>query len=216
MASPQPIINTPETSTTNPQTTSLPDSDSNPNKRRKIAHASPAHAEFLNHINWTSQSEQQIYSANLLRTLRQVLRRNPSPSTTPSKSRQVRYAADRVLAAAAKGRTCWSRAILSSPPPFNLRRLHRHKKAPDAKKKVTGLRSLRNGTEKRKLPAVQRKARVLSLLVPGCRKVSFPNLLEEATDYISALEMQVRAMTALAELLSGGDSPSGLAAESLS
>ncbi|XP_016174060.1 transcription factor bHLH149 [Arachis ipaensis] len=214
MASLESIINAPEPSTNNPETTS-PDSDSNPNKRRKIGHRTVAADASLNHLHWTSQSEQQIYSINLLRTLRHVLRRNPSPSTTASKPRQVRYAADRVLAAAAKGRTRWSRAILSSPPPFNNRRML-HKKAPAARKKVTGLRSMRNGTEKKKLPAVERKTRVLSRLVPGCRKLSFPNLLEEATDYISALEMQVRAMTALAELLAGGGSPSGLAGESLS
>lgn len=58
------------------------------------------------------------------------------------------------------------------------------------------------------LPTVQRKARVLGRLVPGCRKEPLPVILEEASDYIAALEMQVRAMSALAQLLSGAGSSS--------
>lgn len=60
-----------------------------------------------------------------------------------------------------------------------------------------------------RLPVLQRKVKVLGRLVPGCRKVSFPNLLEETTDYIAALEMQVRAMAALAGLITGAGAGAG-------
>lgn len=157
--------------------------DSNHKKRRKITH----HQTPLNLMPWRSDTDQQIYSLRLANALRRI----PRPAA------QIRDTADRVLAATAKGRTRWSRAILTR------RKKLRIKKVKRAASAASGLRRAAIGRRKR-LPAVQKKARVLGRLVPGCRKVSFPNLLEEATDYISALEMQVRAMAALAELLSGG------------
>ncbi|KAK7278026.1 hypothetical protein RJT34_23047 [Clitoria ternatea] len=162
--------------------------ESNQKKRRKIGdHAADHNSPNL--IPWRSETEQRIYSCRLV----EALRRTPSLATKPrAAAGQVRETADRVLAATARGRTRWSRSILNRCKKFQ----RQHKKV---KKASTGLK--RTETRRRRLPAVQRKARALSRLVPGCRKVSFPNLLEETTDYIFALEMQVRAMTALAELL---------------
>ncbi|KAI8555540.1 hypothetical protein RHMOL_Rhmol05G0180400 [Rhododendron molle] len=71
------------------------------------------------------------------------------------------------------------------------------------KRKAAGFIRSKKLEAKKQIKAAQRKARFLSRLVPGCQKLSFLNLLEEATDYIAALEMQVRAMTALAGLLTG-------------
>lgn len=62
--------------------------------------------------------------------------------------------------------------------------------------------------------SVQRKVRFLGRLVPGCKKEPLPVILEEAVDYIPALEMQVRAMTALFNLLSASSSGAGAAGTS--
>ncbi|XP_058083575.1 transcription factor bHLH147 [Magnolia sinica] len=146
---------------------------------------------------WKTEAEHLNYSSKLLEALRFV-RRSPS-APAPSPSRAVRETADRALAIAARGRTRWSRAILSSRLKLKTR-----------KKAVTGnSKSKRSKVgicrlPEKRLPALQKRVRVLGRLVPGCRKLSFPVLLEEATDYIAALEMQVRAMSALTELLSTG------------
>ncbi|XP_073126088.1 transcription factor bHLH148-like [Henckelia pumila] len=158
-------------------------------------------------IQWKSDSQQQIYSSKLLQALRQV---QPAQKSAP---RRVREAADRVLAATAKGRSRWSRAMLT-----NRLKIKFMKKHSVAKRQQSIVTTITRSTKKSKvrilrlsLPSVQRKTRVLSRLVPGCRKQPLPVVLEEATDYIAALEMQVRAMTALAELhsVSGSSSSSG-------
>lgn len=146
-------------------------------------------------ISWKSETTQQIYSNKLLHALRHVrLTSSPSP-TERRRGRAVREAADRVLATAARGKTRWSRAILTN----RLRLKFMNKKHKRQKPAVTGAsRSPRKprleilSLKGKNLPAVYRKVKTLARLVPGCRKEPLPVVLEEATDYIPALEMQDR------------------------
>lgn len=153
---------------------------------------------------WRSESEERTYASKLINALTNV---RPTESTSSAGGKAVRETADRVLAVAAKGKNRWSRAILTGRLSLRLSQInkrHKHKKA-----KVTGDNRLKKTGGKKRLSCLQRKVRVLGRLVPGCRKVSFPNLLEEATDYIAALQMQVRAMNVLSELLSPGGGGGG-------
>ena len=178
--------------------------ESNPKKRRKTGDDIIDPKPETTMIRWRSESEQRNYSTKLVEALRQV-RRNSSPSVkVSSSSREIRDAADRVLAVSARGKTRWSRAILTSRLSSRLARKNNNNIMKKNKRaKVTGCSRLTKRPEKKRLPAVQKKVKVLSQLVPGCRKVSLPNLLEEATDYIAALEMQVRAMATITQILTG-------------
>lgn len=176
-----------------------------PSKRRKIESENQAAetrgAESTDFgRRWRTESEQQIYSSKLVEALHRVNQKSVSPPARSSiDGRKVRETADRVLAVAAKGKTRWSRAMLTNRLDLKLKKLKKAKPAGNCSRP----KKLKIRSETKKLPAVQRKVRTLGRLVPGCRKISFPNLLEEATDYIAALQMQVRAMTAVAELLAG-------------
>ncbi|GMJ11742.1 ATBS1 Interacting Factor 4 [Hibiscus trionum] len=165
-------------------------------RKRRLTHqnlASPhSHQRNQSIKRWRTQREQHIYSSKLI----QALRRSRKTSTSSSPAKEVHETAYRVLAVLAKGTTRWSRAILTA------RKISKHKKAKVAAN--TRLRKPAVNRENRKTPAVQRKLKVLGRLVPGCRKLSFTNLIEETGDYIAALEMQVRAMTAITEFLAGG------------
>ncbi|KAM3707936.1 hypothetical protein ACJW30_02G062300 [Castanea mollissima] len=180
--------------------------------------------EDKNHNKWKSEAQQQIYSSKLLQTLSQVhLSPPPPPSATVTATRRgraVREAADRVLAVAAKGKTRWSRAILTNRLKLKFQKKHRKQQrvvsAPGTSRSPKKPRVSVLRLKGKSLPAVQRKVRVLGRLVPGCRKQPLPVILEEATDYIAALEMQVRAMTTLANLLSGSSSSSSSSASSSS
>ncbi|CAN1195101.1 Transcription factor bHLH148 [Linum perenne] len=188
--------------------------------RRKKKKKSPAQSQQKpnqDHAKWRTEAQQQIYSSKLIQALSQV-QLNPSSPSAPRRGRAVREAADRALAVAARGRSRWSRAILTSRIKLKFRKQQQQKRQklqhqqPQHRLVSTGgssrsrkprLSVLR--LRGKNLPAVQRKVRLLGRLVPGCRKEPMPVILEEATDYIAALEMQVRAMSALAELLSGSN-----------
>ncbi|XAR49253.1 hypothetical protein NMG60_11032380 [Bertholletia excelsa] len=188
----------------NPEANSNSSRESKRKKRRKIG-SDQSEEVKQDRTRWRTEAEQRIYSVKLVEAIRQARRNSSSPATpAPIGGRVIRETADRVLAIAAKGRTRWSRAILTTGLRLRLNG-NKHKKS--KKPKVTGeTRSNKPMAVKKKSPALQRKVRVLGRLIPGCRKLQFPNLLEEATDYIAALEMQVRAMTAVAGLLTGAES----------
>ncbi|CAN0855340.1 Transcription factor bHLH148 [Linum grandiflorum] len=214
MASPMMISSNPVTN----NTASNADRSRRKKKKKSLA-AAQSNGQKLNqdHAKWKTEAQQQIYSSKLIQALSQV-QLNPSSPSAPRRGRAVREAADQALAVAARGRSRWSRAILTSRIKLKFRKQQQHKRQQQyhhqqqqhrlvstaagggrsRKPRVSVLR-LRGKT----LPAVQRKVRLLGRLVPGCRKEPMPVILEEATDYIAALEMQVRAMSALAELLSG-------------
>ncbi|XP_062213450.1 transcription factor bHLH147-like [Phragmites australis] len=177
--------------------------------------AAPAEAQPF---KWRTRRVHEVYSSNLLEAIRFVRAGFSSAAAatataTQPRSRAVREAADRALAVAARGRTHWSRAILAS----RRRRLQavrrarlRNPTSPPSRHAPAADAASAQGSGT-KTPPLARKAKVLGRLVPGCRKLPFPALLAEASDYIAALEMQVRAMTALAEALSAvsSSSPNG-------
>ncbi|XP_007035839.2 PREDICTED: transcription factor bHLH148 [Theobroma cacao] len=192
---------------TNPVTNTNSDRSKRKKKKKSMIKENQQ-SQNQNHARWKSEAQQQIYSSKLLQALSQVSLNSPSPSA-PRGGRAVREAADRALAVAAKGRTRWSRAILTNRLKLKFRKQKRQRGSAAAVAAVTGsIRSKKPRVsvlklKSKSLPAVQRKVKVLGRLVPGCRKQPLPVILEEATDYIAALEMQVRAMSALAQLLSG-------------
>lgn len=193
------------------------------NRRKKKKKSSPQNKDdpTRNHIKWKSEAQQQIYSSKLIQALNKVSISGEASSSSssstaaavPKRGRVVREAADRALAVAAKGKTRWSRAILTNRLRLKLkfRKQKRHKLPAPSSASVVSPASGRARKQRfsvlklkgKSLPTVQRKVRFLGRLVPGCRKQPLPVILEEATDYIAALEMQIRAMTALADLLSG-------------
>ncbi|KAJ0234150.1 Transcription factor bHLH148 [Hirschfeldia incana] len=195
-------------------------STSSPSSSRGNA-ASLSNGDGESHPRWRSEKQQRLYSSKLIQAVKQVRLSSSSSASTSSPTAQkrgkaVREAADRALAVSARGRTLWSRAILANRIKLKLRKHKRPRQTatPAMTMVVTTGTSSRTrkrrvsvvGLNKKSLRTVNRKISVLGRLVPGCKKESVPVILEEATDYIQALEMQVRAMHSLMELLSGSGS----------
>ncbi|OIV91785.1 hypothetical protein TanjilG_14364 [Lupinus angustifolius] len=186
--------------------------DHHTKKKKLLKHHNQNQHHQHNHVKWKSHKHQQIYSSKLrqaLTTLNLAGNRN---------GKELKEAADRLLAVTAKGRTRWSRAILTNRLKLKFRKQHKRKRVvysstgSDRFKKKTRFSVF--GLKGKTVPGFQRKVKVLGRLVPGCRKEPLPVILEEAIDYIPALEMQVRAMTALSQLLfasSGGGAASSSA-----
>lgn len=164
-------------------------------------------AEQPTPIPWNSPLQHQNYSSKLYRALKNI-----PQSTSPSpiqRGKAFREAADRVLATSAKGKTRWSRAILNNRLKIKFMKNRRSKAViSQINKRKMNILALK-GKNVKDVPLVQKKTRILGQLIPGCRKQPLPVVLDEATDYIAALEMQVRAMAVLAKMLTGpGESSS--------
>ena len=155
---------------------------------------------------WRSGTQERIYGRRLLDALRATREGAPQPQPHP---RAVKAAADSALALTARGQSRWSRAILLAGAASCRRRvlvkaggkIRRHPR-PQARAAAKAAKAASAGEppllKERK---VKDRLRVLGRLVPGCRKLQAPDLLEEAADYVAALEMQVKAMRALADAL---------------
>lgn len=194
--------------TANPTLAADRSRDSHRTKKKKKSPTKHTPTPTPTPAKWKSHAQQHLYSTKL----HQALRRVNISGDAPRRGKAVREAADRVLAVAARGRTRWSRAILTHRLKLKFRKQthKRHKVVGPARPKKPRFGVLR--LKAKTLPAVQRKVRFLGRLVPGCRKEPLPVILEEAIDYIPALEMQVRAMAALADLLLGSSSSSSSSA----
>ncbi|XP_027329758.1 transcription factor bHLH147-like [Abrus precatorius] len=174
-------------------------------RRKKKAQQRHQHQEDQSHPKWKSQAQQQIYSSKLRQALARL--NLGSSGSVPRRGKAVREAADRVLAVTAKGRTRWSQAILRNRLKLKFTKHKRQRVAsPPTRSKKPRVSVYR--LKGKSLPGVQRKVRFLGRLVPGCRKQPLPVILEEAIDYISALEMQVRAMNAVFNQFSAASSTS--------
>ena len=162
---------------------------------------------------WRTPRAQQAYSSKLIQALRLV--RTGGTPTCSASAPAVRDAAYRALAFAARGRSRWSRAILARSR--RCRALHclraRRPPPPRPRKRQQQQQQQQGGeTEEWRPGGLAGRAKVLGRLVPGCRSLSLPALLAEVSDYIAALEMQVRAMGQLTHDLAASASASSSSA----
>nr|QDL88341.1 transcription factor bHLH149-like isoform X1 [Cymbidium ensifolium] len=143
---------------------------------------------------WRSAEQQRIYGRRLLEALRSAR----SSLTGPW---GIKKAADYALALSARGQSRWSRAILFGRSRGGKVML---------KHKAGGkIRRLRRFHPPGKLAAAQMngskvrdRLRLLSRLVPGCRKLPVARVLAETADYMAALQIQVNTMRAFVDALS--------------
>lgn len=157
---------------------------------------------------WRSGTQERIYGRRLLDALR-ATRSGAASSAHHTQPRAVKAAADSALALTARGQSRWSRAILLAGAASCRRRvlvkaggkIRRHRR-PQARAAAAASKAAAAGEPPvLKEKKVKDRLRVLGRLVPGCRKLQAPDLLEETADYVAALEMQVKAMRALADAL---------------
>ncbi|CAD5188460.1 unnamed protein product [Musa acuminata subsp. malaccensis] len=155
---------------------------------------------------WRTAAQERIYRRRLLEALR--------ATASGAGPRAVKEAADSALALTARGKSQWSRAILLGRcrPRRKLLlkaggKVRRGRRRPRPAAPVPVAAAAPAGKK------VRDRLRVLGRLVPGCRQLSAPSLLEEAADYVAALEMQVKAMRALADALSAASLNAAAAGE---
>lgn len=180
-------------------------------KRRGKPGGAAAAAGSAAQTKWRSGTQERIYGRRLLDALRATRSAAPHPHPHPQ-PRAVKEAADSALALTARGQSRWSRAILLAGAASRRRRvlvkaggkIRRHPR-PQARAAAAAAKAATAASAGEPPMLKERKVkdrlRVLGRLVPGCRKLQAPDLLEETADYVAALQMQVKAMRALADAL---------------
>ncbi|XP_073000014.1 transcription factor bHLH149-like [Typha latifolia] len=159
-------------------------------KPRSTANSQPT-------TKWRTPGQEQTYNRRLVSALRAA---GEGHAQAPQRAAAVKAAADAALALTARGQSRWSRAIL-----LGRRRRKVLLKAGGRIRRRCPARSAQPPMVRRgkgEEAKVGDRLRALGRLVPGCRKLAAGRLLEEAADYVAALEMQVRAMRALADAMS--------------
>ncbi|KAL1194714.1 Transcription factor [Cardamine amara subsp. amara] len=156
--------------------------DQSKRKRKKKQQPQPPSQSSVQ--KWRSEKQQQIYSTNIIQSLREL---RISAETNPSAAKPsprgggiaIRDAAYRSLAVTARGRTLWSRAILSKAVKvkklkFRKQNRFRNLNPPSItgdknrlrKKRATVMRLKGKG-----LPAVQKKIRALNAIISAVTPV---------------------------------------------
>ncbi|KAJ4794403.1 Transcription factor bHLH148 [Rhynchospora pubera] len=177
-------------------------SPSQPKTRKKPGqNSSPAPPP---QTKWRTGTQERLYSRRLVDALRATRDRTQVQESVGS--RAVKEAADSALALTARGQSRWSRAILFGRNSCRRKllvkaggKIRRHRRKQHGVPPVAAVAAEPGVLKEQK---VKERLRKLGRLVPGCRKLPAATLLEEAADYVAALELQVRTMRALADALS--------------